>query len=135
MHYVIVNRSTGEIENDCPHCLVGRIPDTQDLSLLDIDGEHIILEVTREEYESISRSIVYTYEENGEVKQSADRPLDVVAPTPSYSLRVEMENAAQRIDKRRHEETPVEAEGYGGKEIIAHEEKPVGVLVEIRKEV
>lgn len=58
--YAIVNKDTGEIENNCSICSIGTIPTIEDFKVLEenlLDANHKIIQITRDEINSIDASI------------------------------------------------------------------------------
>lgn len=111
--YLVVNKETGELESNCGVCGFNGIGNNDDPDIITIDDNHTVVEVTQDELDSMAASLV--------------SPDDVHLV---YGAKVNIEKSAKKLEMREKVEVPVEAEGIGGKEIIAVEEKPVGIIIE-----
>lgn len=111
--FVIVNSETGEVESGCPQCGIVDMGDSSDASIIPLDQGHTAIEVTMEEKGEFAEAKVLG--EGGHFE---------------YGMKLDMRKAAGKLEEREKVEVPIEAEGIGGKEIIAVEEKPVGIIVE-----
>lgn len=112
--FLVVNKETGEMESFCSVCSFNGIGDTDNPDIIQSDENHTIVEITQEEMDAMAASLI-SNEETREVK---------------YGAKLDPKKMKPALSEREKVEVPIEAEGIGGKEIIAYDEKPVGIVVE-----
>jgi len=137
MQHVIVNKETGEFDDNCSVCSIGLFSADADFEIIEslqCDDTHSVFELTEEEYRLMNSSM--DMEEVTRTKKVYDPEseqfveISFVRLIPHYSLKVDISKAQKRIVQRDRVDVPIEVEGIGGKEIIGYETKPVGIVVE-----
>lgn len=108
MQVVTVNKHTGEIEANCAICGYGVSSDIYEYA----DGVHVMIEVSDEENSAIIESI----------KEKPDG-------NPELTMKLNMKKAKTYLRDRKKVDSPIEAELYGGREIIGYEKKPERIVI------
>ncbi len=112
MYYVIVNKISGELEDDCGACSIGTIPDDEDLLIFPVPDNHTIVQITEEEYNEISLAIGNDYN------------------NPTYLKKLDVDKAETRVEDRGKINRPHFAEMMGGREIVFTEAVPENIVKE-----
>ena len=133
MNYAIVNKITGELDNNCSVCAIGVVPNDELLSVFAIDDNHTILEITDEERAALIASVVDT--NNPDRTKDFNTKEEILIPNYTYASKFNPDKIVQRLDDRVKVDVPIEIEGPGGKEIIGFEQKPESIIIKNNTEV
>lgn len=137
--YAVVNGATGEMDADCPYCVLFAVSGDMDDAEIAIfesqtlpDG-HIMIEITNEERDKL-REVQYIVNRNG--KEETVFHVDELTMEERESAKIEnaylidLAKAEAKIKDRAIIETPVVFDGLGGREISPVEYKPAGIVLE-----
>ena len=66
MKYIIVNKNTGELEDNCSICSIGEVGTSEDFNAFLLDNKHIMFEITEDEFEEINNNVGQKFQDTGE---------------------------------------------------------------------
>lgn len=132
MFYMVVNKNTGEMDDNCGRCSIGIVAGYKDFEAFNLDDSHMIVEISYDEFEVMNSSVKYKIIEDGKEVVLDDFPLDILAE-PFYSKKLDVTKVKTKLDDRLKIDIPIEIDGIGGKEIIGYERKPESIVTERNK--
>lgn len=120
--YLIVNKSTGELESLCEICGIRGMGNNDDPAIIPVDENHTVIEVTQGELDAMSASL----------REGAEPHII------EYGAKLDpakMKRTLAERDKVDDTTKPIEVERPDGKEIIGYEKKPESIITERKKEI